>query len=114
MPEGDGSLRAELQKLREEYAAQLGSRLQCIEDAASALREAWDSDKVESLYQQVHRLSGSAAIYGFEAVSRAAQALETALLDSMERRPGARRRLRDELARLLNGLHGAAAREGQG
>lgn len=107
MPESAG-WREELQKLKQEYVGQLGTRLKSLEDAAHALRETWDSDSVESLYQQVHRLAGSAAIYGFEQLSGAAQALETALLDSMEHRPGARERIQEELAGLLKELRGAA------
>jgi len=112
MPESAG-WREELVKLKQEYAAQLGTRLRSIEDAALALRETWDADRVESLYQQVHRLAGSAAIYGFEELGGAAHALEAALLDSMEHRPGARSRLQEELARLLKELH-RAARESPG
>lgn len=107
MPES-GSWGEELQKLKQEYVAQLGARLRSIEDAADTLREGWDSDRVESLYRQVHRLAGSAAIYGFEELGGAAHALEAALLDSMEHRPGARSRLQEELARLLKELHRAA------
>jgi HPt (histidine-containing phosphotransfer) domain-containing protein len=112
MPE-DASTREELQRLKQEYAAKLEGRVSAIEDAADSLGEAWDSDRVESLYQQVHRLAGSSAIFGFHDVSRAAQVLEVALLDSLDDCPGAQKRLRDELASLLKALH-RAAREGPG
>lgn len=65
--------REDLAALRRLYAADLPERLRTIEAAAASLREnGWDSQVAASLYEMAHRLAGSAAIYGFPAVSEAA------------------------------------------
>lgn len=107
MPEPTKEQREELLALKREYAARLGARLRGIEEAVG-LGENWNADRVESLYHQVHRLGGSAAVYGFIDVSRAAQALETALLAWMERPPADQQDLQEELASLLKELSRAA------
>ena len=63
----------DLDALRKLYATDLPDRLREIEAAAKALRdEGWDSHIAASVYETAHRLVGSAAIYGFLAVSEAA------------------------------------------
>lgn len=64
--------RADLAALRRTYAAELPERLRAIEAAATALESGWDSRVAESIYEMAHRLAGSAAIYGFPAVTEAA------------------------------------------
>ncbi len=65
--------REDLAALRALYAADLPARLRSIEEAADSLRNnGWDSRVATSLYEMAHRLAGSAAIYGFPAVSEAA------------------------------------------
>jgi CheY-like chemotaxis protein len=65
--------REDLAALRTLYAAELPERLVLIEGAAASLREhGWNKDVAASLYEMTHRLAGSAAIYGFPAVSTAA------------------------------------------
>jgi len=62
-----------LTALRKLYAADLPERLRTIEAAAATLRESgWDGRVAGSLYEMAHRLAGSAAIYGYPAVSEAA------------------------------------------
>lgn len=65
--------REDLKALRSVYAAELPERLRLIEGAAARLRDSgWDRETAASLYEMTHRLAGSAAIYGFPAVSTAA------------------------------------------
>jgi HPt (histidine-containing phosphotransfer) domain-containing protein len=54
---------------REQYAARLPSKIAVIE--ALAAREAWDEARREA-----HKLRGSAATYGFEALGDAARSIE--------------------------------------
>jgi two-component system OmpR family response regulator len=70
--------REDLATLRTSYAAELPERLRAIEaTAASLVDRSWDSDLAETLYEMTHRLAGSAAIYGFPAVSTAAMRVVT-------------------------------------
>jgi CheY-like chemotaxis protein len=56
------------------YAEDLPDRLRAIETAAASLQaKGWDAQVATSLYEMAHQLAGSAAIYGFPAVSAAAQ-----------------------------------------
>jgi len=65
--------RVDLAALRRHYAADLPERLRAIEAAATSLQNnGWDSQVAASLYEMAHRLAGSAAVYGFPAVSEAA------------------------------------------
>jgi two-component system OmpR family response regulator len=65
--------REDLAALRRLYAADLPERLRAIEEAAASLQNnGWDNQVAASLYEMAHRLAGSAAIYGFPAVSDAA------------------------------------------
>mgnify|MGYP000635365098 CR=1 FL=1 len=65
--------RDDLAALRKLYAADLPERLRAIEVATGSLRDnGWDPRVAASLYDLAHRLAGSAAIYGFPAVSEAA------------------------------------------
>lgn len=68
--------RKDLALLRRLYAADLPERLRAIEAAAAALAaKGWDGQVAASLFEMAHRLAGSAAIYGFAAVSDAAQSI---------------------------------------
>jgi len=63
----------DLATLRKLYAADLPDRRIAIETAATALRDkGWDSRVAATVYETAHRLVGSAAIYGFPAISEAA------------------------------------------
>jgi HPt (histidine-containing phosphotransfer) domain-containing protein len=77
--------RAQLEALRRAYGEDLPRRVRAIEEAAARLHgAALRPEALEAAYHLVHRLSGSSAIYGFEAVRRAAAALETRLASAME------------------------------
>jgi CheY-like chemotaxis protein len=65
--------REDLAALRRSYATDLPDRLKVLEEAAATLTaNGWDAQAVANLYEVAHRLAGSAAIYGFPAVSDAA------------------------------------------
>jgi two-component system, OmpR family, response regulator len=68
------SLREDLTALRRRYAAAFPESLCAIQSAAASLQEnEGDREVAASLYDMAHRLAGSAAIYGFPAVTEAAQ-----------------------------------------
>jgi CheY-like chemotaxis protein len=68
----------EMEALRRSYRAELPEKLRLIAQEGAALQHgAWDSARLQSLYDQIHRLAGSAAVYGFDEISRAAGELET-------------------------------------
>ena len=67
--------RDRLEALRRDYAADLPARVRAIAKAAASL-EPGSREKLQALHHLVHRLTGSAAIYGFTGVSRAASAVE--------------------------------------
>ena len=65
--------REDLAALRKSYATDLPDRLKVLEESAATLTaNGWDARAVAALYEVAHRLAGSAAIYGFPAVSDAA------------------------------------------
>jgi HPt (histidine-containing phosphotransfer) domain-containing protein len=88
---------AQLQALRSLYARDLPRKGRGIAQAASVIAEGWHRRYLASLYRRAHRLTGSAAIYGFPGVSRAASALEDFMVSAMQEesgRPKAKRRQR--------------------
>lgn len=73
--------RAELEALRRSYQAELPDKLELITGAVEALLDGgWNKPDLQALYLIVHKVTGSAAIYGFDAISRAAGELETWML----------------------------------
>lgn len=76
--------RAQLRELGRSYKAELPAKLAAIAGVAASLRtEGWDSSRLESLYQLVHKLTGSAAIYGLGGLSTAAAEMETWTLSAL-------------------------------
>lgn len=68
------ALREDLAALRRNYASEFPGRLRALQEAAASLREhGWDSRVADSIYEMAHRLAGSAAIYGYPAVSEASR-----------------------------------------
>jgi two-component system, OmpR family, response regulator len=104
--------RRRLQELQRAYRADLPQKIRLIADDAAALRAGvWEPGRLQALHDQIHRLAGSAAVYGLDEVSRAAAALELwtmAALASgdLENRP-------DDLDALLGALD-RACRTGAG
>lgn len=95
----------QMDRLHRAYLRELPRKLRAIEEAAAPLLETPGRarEALESLYLLVHRLTGSAAVYGLGDLSRAAAALEDALrpaLDSGDGSAPAQPLLRKLLAEL--------------
>ena len=103
--------RAQLEALRQSYRAELPAKLQLIGGAAETLNAGgWEKAHLMAFYELVHKLAGSAAIYGFGAISRAAGEIESWTLAALDGRLPEDRRL--ELSALMGALREAfAARE---
>ncbi len=68
---------ARLAELRQRFIDRLVDRLATIAAAWQSIQTGSDSAQARStLFHQVHSLAGSGATFGFEALSRAARALE--------------------------------------
>lgn len=84
MPGLNEAQRAQLEAAREAYRAELPEKLDTIAVAAAALTAGIDSASLETLYQLVHRLAGSAAVFGFHHLSRTAASLEEVVVSLRE------------------------------
>jgi len=104
--------RERLESLRRTYVKDLPARVRAIGEAVSSL-EPGDREQLQSLHHLVHRLTGSAAIYGFTGLSRAASALEalvySALSGTASLPPGRGPSLADFVAALKSELATATA-----
>ena len=97
--------RAELEALRQSYRAELPAKLGLIGGAVDALHGGWEKAHLEALYDLIHKLTGSAAIYGFGDISRAAGDLETWALQALDGGVPEARRL--QLTALMRALQEA-------
>ena len=98
--------RAQLDALRDRYAAELPGKVEAIAAAAAPLLAAGaDAAHLERFYQLIHKLAGSAAIYGFDEIEAAAAALEEWALANLAVNSSDPRR--QELPRLLAALQAA-------
>lgn len=87
MPEsGAAELQKTLRLLSASYAAQLPERILQLEGARDTLMQAWDADGLHLLHRRVHSLTGSAATFGFAAISSAAGTLEQTVA-ALEQQP---------------------------
>jgi len=100
--------RAEFAALRQSYEAELPDKLGLIAGAADALRAGgWDKADLQAFHLLIHKLTGSAAIYGFDGISRAAGDLETWALAALN--DGVPEPRRVELLPLVSALQDAFA-----
>jgi HPt (histidine-containing phosphotransfer) domain-containing protein len=101
-----GAQRAQLDALRDLYRAELPQKVEAITAAAAPLLAAApDAAHLDRFYDLIHKLAGSAAIYGFDEMERAAAALEEWALASLSASvPDPRRQ---DLPRLLAALQAA-------
>jgi HPt (histidine-containing phosphotransfer) domain-containing protein len=97
--------RAELEALRQTYRAELPAKLGQIAGAVDALHTGWGKAHLEALYDLIHKLTGSAAIYGFGQISHAAGELESWVLEALDGGLPEARRL--ELTALMSPLREA-------
>jgi HPt (histidine-containing phosphotransfer) domain-containing protein len=98
--------RAQLEALRQSYRAELPAKLGLIRVTVDTLYAGgWEKGHVQELYELIHKLAGSAAIYGFGEIARAAGDLESWALQALDGSLPESRRL--EMAALMSGLEGA-------
>jgi hypothetical protein len=98
--------RAQLDALRQSYRAELPAKLGLIGGAVDALHAGgWEKAHLQALYDLIHKLTGSAAIYGFGDISRAAGDLESWALRALDGGLPEARRL--ELTALMSALQEA-------
>ena len=98
--------RAQLDALRETYRAELPGKVEAIAAAAAPLQAAGeDVAHLDRFYDLIHKLAGSAAIYGFHGIEGAAAALEEWALASLA--AGVSEPRRQELSLLLTALQAA-------
>jgi hypothetical protein len=102
--------RAQLDALRRSYQADLPDKLGLIASAVDTLQAGgWSKSDLQSFYLLIHRLAGSAAIYGFDGIGRAAGELEVWALAALEGGVSDSRRV--ELGPLVSALQDAFASE---
>jgi chemotaxis protein histidine kinase CheA len=99
---------AQLEALRQSYRAELPAKLQLIGGAVETLHaRGWEKAQLMAFYELVHKLAGSAAIYGFNGISRAAGEIESWTLAALDGGLAEDRRL--ELSSLMGALRAAFA-----
>lgn len=91
--------REALETLRRAYEQELPAKIEAIACAVRDLHaEGSCAAAFDGLYHLAHRLAGSAAIYGFEDVRRAAAALEALAMSVIEGDASSEAGLREELS----------------
>jgi HPt (histidine-containing phosphotransfer) domain-containing protein len=79
----EGTLK--FKKLQQAYRDSLGSKRASLEECWQAVHyNAWSVESLSRLKLYVHRLAGSAAPYGFEAISNASSELEKLVIDYLD------------------------------
>jgi HPt (histidine-containing phosphotransfer) domain-containing protein len=78
----------ELAALRARYREEMPQKIRAVKEAAQALGQGAGREELEALHILAHRLVGSAAIYGFGAVSQAAAHLEQFVVHALEAQEG--------------------------
>jgi HPt (histidine-containing phosphotransfer) domain-containing protein len=97
----------QLEALRKAYAREVPGKVRAIREAGAALPlRGWEREALDQVFVLAHRLSGSAAIFGFEPLRQAALALEDLLLQVKEL-PQPTVAWEGRLATLLKGLTAA-------
>jgi len=86
--------------LRARYAQSLPSKHEALADAWHAFVATPDERTLRAVHEQAHRLSGSAAVYGYEPLGDRARAIDCALCE-WEDAPAASRDDARELPRRL-------------
>jgi HPt (histidine-containing phosphotransfer) domain-containing protein len=109
--------REALEGLRRAYEQELPAKIEAIARAVpDSQAEGYDAAALDGFYHLAHRLAGSAAIYGFEEVRRAAAGLEALAMSAIEGHAKSGPALRDGLsagiARLRQAIHKPSADPG--
>lgn len=106
-------LRAHLKEISALYAQDLPARMEALELAVATVhREQCSPESLDSLYRHVHKLSGSAATFGFPALTDAARRLEGLLRAIQQGTLGEGISVEESLQQALRDMQ-AAAREPQ-
>jgi diguanylate cyclase (GGDEF)-like protein len=75
----DERIQEKLRALCAEYTRKLPEKIQRIHAEWQQLSETWTEESFDNFHRDIHSLCGSAAIYGFDGLSKAARVLETYL-----------------------------------
>lgn len=98
--------RAGLEALRRRYVTELPEKAGSIQEALADLEaHGWDRERLQSFCLLVHRLTGSASMYGFGAVGATAAELEavaTGLSEGVAPPPSSRTQLTALVERLVS------------
>jgi diguanylate cyclase (GGDEF)-like protein len=114
MNEAQEKLQAQMQALRESYAAQLPDKIRQIDELWSGLQSQWDNEAFRTLHRQVHGLTGSGATFGFSMLSEAARTLEILLKELIaEGEAPLSSDRRDEVTLYLNALKESSLKSDQ-
>jgi len=73
------NFQAQLQKLRQTYAATLPVKLDAIEEQRRTLDDGWDLEVLAILHRQVHSLAGSGGTFGYVQLGLQAREIEIEL-----------------------------------
>lgn len=87
MPNEKNNFEENLKKLRDQYAAQLPEKINLIVDDWQTIKTTWEQTILTRLHRNVHSLIGTSGTFGFNALSRQARELETALKPFTEATP---------------------------
>jgi hypothetical protein len=102
--------RAQLEALRQSYRAELPAKLGLIVVTVDTLYAGgWEKAQVQALYDLIHKVTGSAAIYGFGEIARAAGDVESWALQALDGALSESSRL--ELAALMSALQDAFSKD---
>lgn len=97
---------AQLEALRDAYAAQLPEKLKQIELAWQQLTpDKWDEEGFQALHRLVHSLTGSGKTFGWSMLSDKARNLEEYLQQLGQTRKVPNTEQRQEIEALLHKLH---------
>ena len=90
--------RRELEALRSAYLAEVPERLRAIEELEARLPpRGKDEESLQALHHLIHRLAGSAAVYGLSALGATAGRLEASVLRALEAVDGSNGETRSEI-----------------
>ena len=103
------ALQEKLRLLGVDYAEQLPGKIAQIQEIWKNLQTGWDQLACQTLHRMAHGLSGSGALFGFSAISKAARDLDCSLVDLAEGKTPATAVQRTNIQGLMEELSRAAA-----
>lgn len=106
MPNNE-ELKAQLEALRQNFIAQLPTRLQALQSSLEKWRATWDEAELVEFHRVAHSLTGAGATFGCDDLSEVARALEKQLVSSELAKD------LDKVEQLLDGVRLAISEAGQ-